>query len=160
RNQRRRRERVGRNTHAPRRLDVSRHRTTHDIRPRHRDGTRRRDAATPRPRAEILRAHRERTRSPRRRSTSPETHGSRRRETLGHRPEPIMRSALTRLVRLFPAAFREKFGDGMIEQIESDYDRARARGISSALGFACATTADLMQSALAEHWNPTWTKMS
>ena len=71
----------------------------------------------------------------------------------------MMRSALTRLVRLFPAAFRQQFGDAMIDQIASDYDRARARGISSALWFACATTADLMQSALAEHWNPTWTNM-
>jgi putative ABC transport system permease protein len=70
-----------------------------------------------------------------------------------------MRYALTRLVRLFPAAFRDQFGEGMTAQVERDYDRARARGVSSALWFSLATTADLVQSALAEHWNPTWTNV-
>src|SRR5262249_20260371 len=110
--------------------------------------------------AEILRAQRERTHGTRLGSTPPETHGRRRRETPGHCTERVVRFALIGLVRLFPAAFREQFGGGMIEQIQSDYDRARARGFLSALWFACATAADLMQSALAEHWNPTWTNMS
>ena len=35
---------------------------------------------------------------------------------------------LTRLLRLFPKAFREQFGEDMAEQVGEDWRRARARG--------------------------------
>jgi putative ABC transport system permease protein len=68
-----------------------------------------------------------------------------------------MTRLLRMLLRLFPSPFRSQFGDEMSEQIEHDYERARERGHLTALGFAMATAWDLARSALAEHWNPTWT---
>jgi putative ABC transport system permease protein len=68
-----------------------------------------------------------------------------------------MKSVLTRLVRLFPAAFRERFGAGMIDEIERDYERARERGVLAAASCAVASAWDLVRSAIAEHVNPTWT---
>jgi hypothetical protein len=56
------------------------------------------------------------------------------------------------MVRLFPVAFRERFGDAMIEHVEQDYDRARARGYPVALWFALSTAWDLAQSGIAERW--------
>ena len=69
-----------------------------------------------------------------------------------------MKSMLRFMVRLFPAAFREEFGDSMREQIAHDHDRARAHGHLEALWFTLATAWDLARSAIAEHWNPTWTR--
>ncbi len=60
------------------------------------------------------------------------------------------------LMRLYPAPFRERFGDGMIEHITQDYAVARSRGRVAAIWFALATAWDLVQSAIAEHWSPTW----
>ena len=68
-----------------------------------------------------------------------------------------MRSLLRLQVRLFPAAFRDEFADAMVDQIEHDYERARARGALPGLWFTLATSWDLTRSAIAEHWNPTWT---
>ena len=68
-----------------------------------------------------------------------------------------MRSTLRLLVRLYPVAFRERFGAAMFEQIDHDYARARARSIVDAIAFGSATLADLAWSCIAEHWNPTWT---
>ncbi len=67
-----------------------------------------------------------------------------------------MRSVLRSLVGLFPVAFRARFGRGVIEDIERDYDRARAQGILPAAWCALATAWDLLRSAAAEHVNPTW----
>ena len=69
-----------------------------------------------------------------------------------------MKAALGFLVRLFPAAFRERFGPGMIEDLERDYDRARARGKLAAVWCALATSWDLLRSAVAEHVNPAWVR--
>ena len=69
-----------------------------------------------------------------------------------------MKAALRFLVRLFPAAFRERFGAGMIEDLERDYDRARARGKLAAVWCALATSWDLLRSAVAEHVNPAWVR--
>jgi len=69
-----------------------------------------------------------------------------------------MNAALRFLVRLFPTAFRERFGAGMIEDLERDYDRARARGKLAAVWCALATSWDLLRSAVAEHVNPAWVR--
>ena len=68
-----------------------------------------------------------------------------------------MKRVLQSFLRLFPADFREEFGDAIAEHIAHDYERARARGIIATLWFTLATAWDLTHSALAEHWNPTWT---
>ena len=68
-----------------------------------------------------------------------------------------MRRALQALLRLFPRAFRREFGPAMSEHIAHDYHRARSRGVLAMLWFTLATAFDLLVSAMAEHWNPTWT---
>jgi putative ABC transport system permease protein len=67
-----------------------------------------------------------------------------------------VKALLRALIPLFPIAFRDRFGDGMIAQVEQDYDRARASGLMPAAWFAAATAWDLVRSAAAEHVNPTW----
>jgi putative ABC transport system permease protein len=67
-----------------------------------------------------------------------------------------VRAVLGLLVRLFPAAFRERFGGGMVEQVEQDYEHARARGFPAAAWFSLATGWDLVRSAIAERVRPTW----
>jgi predicted permease len=69
-------------------------------------------------------------------------------------------SALTLLVRLFPAPFRQRFGPAIAEQVERDYARARGRGYGASLWFTFATATDLLRSAVAERWNPTWRRPS
>ena len=69
----------------------------------------------------------------------------------------ILRATLRGAVRLFPAAFRERFGDAMVEQAEHEVDHARTRGRLPALWAAVAGAADLARSGVAETWNPTWT---
>jgi putative ABC transport system permease protein len=61
------------------------------------------------------------------------------------------------MVRLFPIAFRARFGAAIVEQVERDYDRARERGHVSALLFWLDATWDLVRSSVSEHLNPTWT---
>ena len=60
------------------------------------------------------------------------------------------------LIRLFPAGFRERFGAEMAADIEQEYGHARARGRWAATGFTVVTMLDLVRSALAERWIPTW----
>jgi putative ABC transport system permease protein len=67
-----------------------------------------------------------------------------------------VKAALRRLVSLFPVAFKERFGGGMIEQIDQDYDRANSRGMPATIWFALVTAWDLILSGIAEHANPTW----
>jgi predicted permease len=69
-----------------------------------------------------------------------------------------MRRASRALVRLFPAAFRDAFGAGMLQDIDRDYQQARARGRTATAWFAVATSWDLIRSAVAEHASPTWTR--
>ena len=71
-----------------------------------------------------------------------------------------MKAALIRLVRLFPAPFRDRFGAAMVDDITADYDLARARGRADAAWFAVTTALDLLRSAIAEHARPTWTRTS
>ena len=68
-----------------------------------------------------------------------------------------MKRLLRILLRLFPSPFRAQFGAEMSEQIEHDYARARERGGLTTIVFTLATAWDLARSAVAEHWNPTWT---
>ena len=65
-----------------------------------------------------------------------------------------MSRLLASLVRLFPAAFRERFGPEIVEQVREDWAAARARGRLPALAYALAAALDLVGAALAEHWKP------
>ncbi len=67
-----------------------------------------------------------------------------------------MRRIARVLLRLFPAGFREQFGEDMVEQIEIDRARAAARGRFRAFAFDISTVFDLVCSGLAERWNPAW----
>jgi predicted permease len=67
-----------------------------------------------------------------------------------------VKAVLTRLVRLFPTAFRKQFEPDMVEQIEADYDRAASHGRLRAAAFTVATALDLVGSALAERLDSTW----
>jgi putative ABC transport system permease protein len=69
-----------------------------------------------------------------------------------------VKAALRLLLHLFPAPFRQQFGAAVIEDIETDYDRARAQGRLAALWCAVATAWDLLRSAAAERVSPTWTR--
>jgi len=62
------------------------------------------------------------------------------------------------LVRLFPRAFREQFETEMLDHVREEYGRARSQGWIAATGFGVATTVNLIRSAIAERWNPTWTR--
>jgi predicted permease len=44
----------------------------------------------------------------------------------------------------------------MLEEIDRDYERARARGAGAALWFSLDTALDLARSALVERWSPSW----
>jgi predicted permease len=60
------------------------------------------------------------------------------------------------LLRLFPAGFRAQFGAEMLEQLEREYDAARARGVPAATWAFVGSAVDLVLSATAERWRPTW----
>jgi putative ABC transport system permease protein len=63
---------------------------------------------------------------------------------------------LRALVRLYPAAFRERFGDEVAEQVEVEYRAARRRGRRVAFCTALAIAWDLVLTAAAERVRPTW----
>ena len=69
-----------------------------------------------------------------------------------------MRSLLERCVGLFPRAFREQYELELTEHLDEDYARARVRGWLPLIGFTIATAFDLVRSAIAERWRPTWTR--
>ncbi|MGE0158231.1 MAG: ADOP family duplicated permease [Gemmatimonadales bacterium] len=60
------------------------------------------------------------------------------------------------LLRLLPRPFRERFGGDMREQIATDLQIARSKGGMAAVAFTLATGVDLLLTAAAERWNPTW----
>ena len=60
------------------------------------------------------------------------------------------------LVRLFPAPFRARFGDEMVEDIRVGYARAVSRGRAATLTFAWATALNLLRSLIVERVHPTW----
>ncbi len=67
-----------------------------------------------------------------------------------------MKQFLIGLTRFFPESFRERFGAEMREQVGRDYDLAIADGPLSLGWFGITTTFDLLRSACAERWSPTW----
>ncbi|HUP23071.1 MAG TPA: ABC transporter permease [Thermoanaerobaculia bacterium] len=67
-----------------------------------------------------------------------------------------MRSLLPRLLHLFPVAFRTRFGEEMAEQLRVDHDRAASQSRLHALRFSVLAALDLVRSAVAERWNPSW----
>ncbi len=67
-----------------------------------------------------------------------------------------MKAVVASLVRLFPKAFQEQFAQDIVEQVEHDYDQARSRGLLPLYWFSLTTALDLVRSAVAEHWHPTW----
>jgi len=69
-------------------------------------------------------------------------------------------SVLTLLVRFFPAAFRDQFEADIVEQVQTDYGRARSRGRFAAWGFVVATAVNLARSGLAERLRPSVTRES
>jgi predicted permease len=58
------------------------------------------------------------------------------------------------LVRLFPRAFRERFGPELAAYLRADWAEVRARGAGAAIAYGIAATLDLVWAALAEHWRP------
>lgn len=68
-----------------------------------------------------------------------------------------MLSLLLFLVRLFPEAFRERFGDELRHQVREDFLRARSRGPGAGAWFVATESLNLIRSATAEWWAPTWT---
>ena len=66
-----------------------------------------------------------------------------------------MKRALPSLVRLFPPAFRERFGPEIAEDLREDWAAVRARGRLPAVAYGIRAALDLTGAALAEHWNPT-----
>jgi predicted permease len=67
-----------------------------------------------------------------------------------------MPSFLALLMRLFPPAFRRRFGAEIIYQLERDSGAVRSRGRLSLLWFTLASALDLLRVAIAERASPTW----
>ena len=63
---------------------------------------------------------------------------------------------MERLLRLLPPAFRERFGPEIVEDMRADCAAASGRGRLAAFGFMVKATLDLIGTALAEHWQPSW----
>ncbi len=61
------------------------------------------------------------------------------------------------LLGLFPRPFRDRYGDELLADIEQDLATARARGPFATHARSLAIALDLVRSAVAEHWRPTWT---
>ena len=60
------------------------------------------------------------------------------------------------VLRAFPRRFREEFGGGMLEVMQVDYARARARGRLRALLFLIGTVVNTLADGLSERIAPTW----
>jgi predicted permease len=67
-----------------------------------------------------------------------------------------MRKVAAALLRLYPDAFRSRFGPEMLEQVTREYADAAADGRAAAAWFTLHTSVDLVRSALAERISPTW----
>ena len=57
-------------------------------------------------------------------------------------------------LRVFPARFRARYGDGMRETFAARWEEHRARGPLHRAGFVCRTAADMLVSGLREHFRP------
>jgi putative ABC transport system permease protein len=67
-----------------------------------------------------------------------------------------VKTALLWLVRLFPEPFQDQFGASVEEDVATGYAAARDRGAFAAAWFTIATGVDLVLSAIAEQWSPSW----
>jgi putative ABC transport system permease protein len=67
-----------------------------------------------------------------------------------------MSRVLRALIRLYPRAFRERFGGGVAAQVEDGYAAARTKGSRAVVAFVLGTAVDLVSSAMAERVHPTW----
>jgi predicted permease len=67
-----------------------------------------------------------------------------------------VKRALLALARTFPQAFHDQFGAEVRDQIERDYDIARAKGVAPLVEFSIATAFDLMRTSITERIRPTW----
>ena len=71
-----------------------------------------------------------------------------------------MKRLLGGLVALLPREFRLRFGPELVDQIECDYEAARAVSWRRAAAFTLSTAADLVRSSLAERWDPSYSGSS
>jgi len=67
-----------------------------------------------------------------------------------------VKSFLALLVGLFPREFKDQFGADMVEQVQADYDLARAEGWLRATAFAVRTALDLLWASMVERFVPAW----
>lgn len=67
-----------------------------------------------------------------------------------------MKRLAAALLRLYPESFRTRFGPEMLEQVAHERAEASSRGPMAAAWFTPHTTIDLLRSALAERFSPTW----
>ena len=70
-----------------------------------------------------------------------------------------MSGLLRALTRLYPKPFRARFGDELLADIDADLAAARKRGGAAAFLRTIALAFDIVRSALAEYWNPSWTAL-
>jgi putative ABC transport system permease protein len=63
---------------------------------------------------------------------------------------------LRALLRVYPAAFRERFGAEIVQQIRDEAAATRTRGRGAHILFFIATVFDLVRSGITEHIDPTW----
>ena len=66
------------------------------------------------------------------------------------------RPGVARLVKLLPDDFSNEFGDEIVETIERDLATARMRGSAAVLWFNITTALDLIWSAIAERFRPSY----
>ncbi|MCA9737691.1 MAG: ABC transporter permease, partial [Gemmatimonadetes bacterium] len=67
-----------------------------------------------------------------------------------------MTALLHGLLRLLPSAFRRRFEDELREQIRLELEAARRRGRLAVLSVGLVTALDLLRTALAERWRPSF----
>jgi predicted permease len=67
-----------------------------------------------------------------------------------------VKTLLKTLVRLFPAPFRSRFGDAVVEHALLDWEREKSQGLGSAARSCASTVIDFVRAALAERLRPSW----
>ncbi|MEQ9568941.1 MAG: hypothetical protein RLN75_02020, partial [Longimicrobiales bacterium] len=67
-----------------------------------------------------------------------------------------MRALFRVLLRAYPRAFRERFGDELVDQAVEDWARASRRGGPEGWAMVVATAVDLVAAGTAERWDPAW----
>jgi hypothetical protein len=67
-----------------------------------------------------------------------------------------VKTLIEALARLFPAPFRDRYGDAVVAHALLDWERDRKRGAAAASLSLAANLFDLGRSALAERLRPSW----